>query len=217
MDEQVTTAAQVDTATADQNSAVESTTTSENSQVDTNTSEQQKKPVETKPEATESKETIVEASKTEETKAIQTGAPEKYGDFTVPEGFTPPIEKFTEFAKANNWTQEQAQSAVDFYTKEIAPQMQTQHQQAVEKWTADSKKEFGKEGIEAASKALGRFSTPEFKQFLDDSGLGNHPEMVRIFKSISDKISDAGFIDGVSFYGNSGPEPYPDLPQNRKK
>ena len=126
---------------------------------------------------------------------IITGAPEQYADFTVPENFSAPIDDFKTWAKENNMTQESAQSVVDFYTNKVAPQMQAQHEAQVSVWTKESTEKFGKEGIESANNALSRFSTPEFKTFLQETGLGNHPEMIAIFKDIHSKISESSFID----------------------
>jgi hypothetical protein len=123
------------------------------------------------------------------------GAPEQYSDFTVPENFSAPIEDFKSWAKENNMTQEKAQATVDFYTSKIVPQMQAQQEAQVTAWTNESTTKYGKDGIEAANKALGRFSTPEFTGFLKETGLGNHPEMIGIFKEINSKISESSFVD----------------------
>lgn len=175
--EEVTNAAQDNTA------AVEGT---ETQSTDTQTST-----VQTTAETTE--------VKTEETKAetIQ-GAPEQYTDFTVPEGFDAPIDAFKEWAKTQNMTQEQAQSTVDFYTQKIAPQIQAQQEAQITKWTEESTTKYGKDGIDAANKVLSRFSSPEFNQFLQDTGLGNHPAMVGVFKAINEHFSESGLIDGKS-------------------
>jgi hypothetical protein len=124
------------------------------------------------------------------------GAPEQYADFTLPEGFDAPTDDFKAWVKEQNMTQEAAQSVVDFYTQKIVPQQQAAHVKQVETWGKESETKYGKEGIEAANKALGRFSTPEFKEFLGHTGLGNHPEMIGIFKQINEKISESGWVDG---------------------
>jgi hypothetical protein len=124
------------------------------------------------------------------------GAPEQYADFTLPEGFDAPTDDFKAWAKEQNMTQEKAQATIDFYTQKIIPQQQAAHAKQVEAWGKESQTKYGKEGIEAANKALGRFSTPEFTELLSQSGLGNHPEMIGIFKQISEKISESGWVDG---------------------
>lgn len=126
------------------------------------------------------------------------GAPDQYTDFTLPEGFTAPVDAFKDWAKSQNMTQEAAQSAVDFYVKNIVPQQQAAIDNQVQAWVKESETKYGKDGIEAANKALGRFITPEFKQFLADSGLGNHPEMIGVFKKINDQISESNMVEGQS-------------------
>jgi hypothetical protein len=153
---------------------------------------------------TQTTDATVETTSTEPTTTTEqvvepqveiTGAPEQYNDFTMPEGFSAPIEDFKSWAKENNMTQEVAQSAVDFYTTKVAPIQQAQHEAQVTKWTTESTEKYGNKGIEAANKALSRFSTPEFTNFLKETGLGNHPEMVGIFNTINAKISESGFVD----------------------
>ena len=195
--EEVTNAAQDNTA------AVEGT---ETQSTDTQTST-----VQTAAETTE--------VKTEETKAetIQ-GTPEQYADFAVPEGFNVPMDDFTPFAKEQGWSQDKAQAVVDFYTQKIAPQIQAQQEAQITKWTEESTTtqiqaqqeaqsakwteesttKYGKDGIDAANKVLSRFSSPEFNQFLKDTGLGNHPAMVGVFKAINEHFSESDLIDGKS-------------------
>lgn len=131
------------------------------------------------------------------------GPPESYADFKLPENVSFQPEVLTEFqsyAKAQGWTQEQAQANVDFFTAKVAPQMQAAQlkswEKQVEGWTKESEKLHGKDGIEAANKALGRFSTPELVKYLADTGLGNHPDMIAAFKKINAAISESTFVDG---------------------
>jgi hypothetical protein len=138
-------------------------------------------------------------------------APEQYTEFTVPENFSAPIDDFKTWAKENNMTQEAAQSVVDFYTSKVAPQMQAQHEAQVEAWAKESTEKYGKEGIEAANNALSRFSTPEFKQFLQETGLGNRHEMIAIFKDIHSKISESSFVTSPTSPNNST-KLYPNSP-----
>lgn len=124
-----------------------------------------------------------------------TGAPETYAEFAMPEGIEAPTEDFKAFAKEQGFTQEQAQANVNFFAEKVVPMMQARQEEQVTKWTNDSTTKYGKEGIDAANKALSRFSTPEFTAFLKETGLGNHPEMIGIFHSINSKISEDGIIN----------------------
>jgi hypothetical protein len=45
-------------------------------------------------------------------------------------------------------------------------------------------------------KARDQFATPEFVPFLNESKLGNHPEMLRAFYRIGQAISQDGFVPG---------------------
>lgn len=154
----------------------------------------------------EEKEPITEPAKadsntkeekdTKDTKEEPTGAPEKYEDFKVPEGFTAPIEEFTSFAKEMNMSQENAQKVVDFFTNTYAPKLETMRQEQIKGWREESEKQFKKEDIEIANKGLAAFTSPELKQLLNETGLGNHPQMVKLFNLIGTKISESNLIDG---------------------
>ena len=139
---------------------------------------------------------VVETSTDEATETTEevSGAPESYADFTVPEGFEQPFDDFKAWAKEQNMTQAQAQSAVDLYASKIVPQIQQAQEKVIEGWREQSVKEFGDKGIELANKAVTKFATPEFIEFLSTSGLGNHPEMIRVFKEIAGKISESSLV-----------------------
>ncbi len=81
---------------------------------------------------------------------------------------------------ANRWAQEQQQAALD------------QSQKWVEQVKSD--KEIGgehfQESMTTAIKAVERFTTPELRDLLNASGLGNHPELVRAFVRIGKAISE---------------------------
>ena len=71
---------------------------------------------------------------------------------------------------------------------------------AQDQWTADAKadKEFGgealAENLSVAKKALDQFGTPELRTLLNDSGLGNHPEIIRAFYRAGKAISEDRFV-----------------------
>ena len=117
--------------------------------------------------------------------------PESYEEFGLPEGYTIDEARNTEFstfAKANGWTQEQAQQAVNLYVK-----MQTDDATKTADGITDRKtawetelkndKELGGVDFEknaaVAQKAIEAFGTPALKEILSTTGLGSHPELVR--------------------------------------
>ena len=141
-------------------------------------------------------------------KAAQ-GAPEKY-EFKAPEGAQlneAVLGAFSEVAKDLNLTQDVAQQILD----KVAPMMANQQAEAVKnvrtQWLESAKtdQEFGGDKLAAnlavAQKALAQFGTPELKTLLQESGLGNHPEIIRAFYRAGKAISEDGFVAG----GRSAP------------
>jgi hypothetical protein len=67
------------------------------------------------------------------------------------------------------------------------------------------------ENLALANKAIDAFGTPELRTFLDESGLGNHPELLRAFHKAGSAISEDQLVLGngennakpKSFYSNS--------------
>ncbi|MDT8419352.1 MAG: hypothetical protein RQ754_02885 [Desulfuromonadales bacterium] len=146
----------------------------------------------------------------------ETGAPEAYTDFTLPEGMTLDEEalgEFAEIAKADNLSQEKAQKYVDMASKLMQKQIDTimtQHQEKVGNWLKDAEKdpEIGddiKKGAESA--ALRAFNTitkgdEKAKAMVDELGIGNHPEFLRIFYRISQHMREDTFeIPGTGGQG----------------
>jgi len=133
------------------------------------------------------------------------GAPEKYADFKVPEGVTvnpETLKTFQEKAKALNLTQEQAQEFVDLQSALVT----RTRQEAVDtfnklrgEWKSESEKLMKaqpEKSIGLVAQARDKFATPELIKILDESGLGDHPEMVRLFIKLGGAIADDTVVDG---------------------
>ncbi|HHH4559590.1 TPA: peptidase [Enterobacter roggenkampii] len=137
----------------------------------------------------------------------QEGAPEKY-EFQAAEGVeldTEALKDFEPVARDLNLTNEQAQKLVDAYPKILAGVQQRQEeawQAQTEQWAADVKadKEIGGDKLTAnliaAQRALDQFGTPELKEYLNTTGLGNHPDLVKTFVKIGKAMSEDGMVDG---------------------
>lgn len=52
------------------------------------------------------------------------------------------------------------------------------------------------ENLASAKAAMDKFATPELVSFLNESGLGNHPEMIRLFWKLNNQISDDALVSG---------------------
>ena len=147
------------------------------------------------------------AEKPDDKEQKQEGAPEKY-EFTAGEGIeldTEALKDFEPVARDLNLTNEQAQKLVDAYPKILAGVQQRQAeawQAQTEQWAADVKadKEIGGDkltaNLSAAQRALDLFGTPELKEYLNTTGLGNHPDLVKTFVKIGKAMSEDGMVDG---------------------
>lgn len=134
-------------------------------------------------------------------------SPEKY-EFKTTEGQeldAEAVKAFEPIAKELNLSNEQAQKLVDVYGSKIMPklveQQAAQWQQQIEQWAEQVKadKDLGTDAsIGAAQKAMDKFGSPELKQYLNETGLGNHPELVRIFANIGKAMSEDGLVTGNS-------------------
>ncbi|MBZ7566775.1 peptidase [Klebsiella grimontii] len=145
----------------------------------------------------------------------QEGAPEKY-EFKAGEGVeldTAALEQFEPIARELNLTNEQAQKMVDLYGTKIMPMVQQQRaeawQKTTEQWAADVKadKEIGGDkltaNLSAAQRALEQFGDPELKEYLDSTGLGNHPALVKAFIKVGKAMSEDKVVTGGHESGGS--------------
>lgn len=133
------------------------------------------------------------------------GAPESY-DLKLPENaILTTTESVAEFAKAQNYTQEQAQAALEYansQVKEYHDGLLTQSQEKRAEWKtqAETDSEYGGEAFKAnaelASRAVERFASSELKTILNESGYGNHPELVRMFVNIGKAMGEDNFESG---------------------
>lgn len=134
------------------------------------------------------------------------GAPEKY-EFKLPDGIQlddKGAAAFSEVAKELNLTQEAAQKVLDKMGPVIAGRHADTLTQAKAQWVeaAQTDKEFGgeklSENLSVAKKALDTFGTPELRTLLNESGLGNHPELIRLMYRAGKAISEDKFVPAGS-------------------
>lgn len=138
------------------------------------------------------------------------GAPESYEDFTLPDGIVLSEKVMGEFlpiAKELNLNQEQAQSLINMGSQ-LAQEFQQKAldawQEQITGWAEQTRndKELGGQNLPqslgVARRALEEFGTPEFNQLLRESGIGNHPEMVRFALRIGKAIGNDALVTGAS-------------------
>lgn len=140
-------------------------------------------------------------------KASERTAPEKY-ELKAPEGATLDPEALGEFegiARELNLSQEDAQKVADIGAK-LAQKWGDQQAQSIQaaaaEWAASATadKEYGgdklPESLATAKKALDAFGTPELRSLLNDSRLGNHPEVIRFMVRAGKAISEDRMVTG---------------------
>ncbi|EPW8852716.1 peptidase [Enterobacter kobei] len=154
------------------------------------------------------------ADKPDDKEQKQEGAPEKY-EFTAGEGVELDNEALKDFepvARELNLTNEQAQKLVDAYPKILAGVQQRQAeawQKQTEGWaeTVKADKEIGGDkltaNLSAAQRALEQFGDPELKEYLDSTGLGNHPALVKAFIKVGKAMSEDKVVTGGHESGGS--------------
>jgi len=151
----------------------------------------------------DSDESSVE-SKTSESEAPE-GAPDKY-EFNAqvadaPDELDPEVlTAFGEVAKELNLPQDSAQKVLD----KVAPVIQARQAKVVEEakigWANDAKsdEEFGGENLNAnleiAKSSLKAFGTDALTNLLQESGLGNHPEVIRFMYRAGKAISEDAYV-----------------------
>ena len=144
-----------------------------------------------------------EAAAAEAAKAA--GAPEKYEPFVAPEGTAidaTVLTQFEEAARELNLPQDKAQQLIDKMAPAMAQQQAAQMAQLSQDWqaAATADKEYGgdklAENLAYATKAVDTFASPELKTMLRDTGLGNHPELVRFMVRAGKAISEDKIVTG---------------------
>ena len=160
----------------------------------------------------------------------ESGAPDSYEKFELPEGVEMTDEQFaevSEFSKSLNLTQEQAQQAVNYHNEvvsrvvgEVKAQSEQERADMQAEWVNQVKvdKEIGgadmREKLSTALKSLNAFSdnavdatgkpvldknglpVTKIAQALQESGFGDHPEMVRVFYRVGKLISEDSYLSG---------------------
>lgn len=135
--------------------------------------------------------------------------PEKY-DLKLPEKAlldTTHLEKIASFAKERGLSNEEAQTLVERENGAVSSFQEgliAKQKALADTWVnaAKTDKEIGGEAftknVELAHRAIDRFATPELKKELDATGLGNHPELVRMFVRVGKSMSEDQFFKADS-------------------
>ena len=151
-------------------------------------------------------------TKTDDTKAAEPQVPEAY-ELQMPDGIEldkASAEEFTTIAKELKLDQAAAQKLADIAAKQAQRQVEA-HTKLVESWVEQIKtdKDIGgdnlNENLSIARKALDTFGTPELKDVLNASGLGNHPAVIKAFVKAGKAISEDKFVAGAAKGNDTDP------------
>lgn len=121
------------------------------------------------------------------------GAPEKYTDFTLPEGVTPDaklMDGFKALAKELKLSQVDGQKLVDLQAQNVKAEIDGRlaaFNNQVETWDKETRAHFGANSDKAfadAAVAMEQIGTPELRTLANESGLGSHPEFVKFFAKV---------------------------------
>jgi len=125
------------------------------------------------------------------------------------------VSSITEFAKSNNLSAEQAQAVLyrmDSLIGSYVDNANEQWRQETLSWQDDVRKdeELGGENFKAsvmnAQAALHRFGSPALKEALNETGFGNHPELVRLLSRIGKAMEEDAILRGGSQAASKTPE-----------
>ena len=161
-----------------------------------------------------------------------TGAPEEY-EFTPPDGLEidpEKLEAFGEYAHGLGLSQDQFQKLIEYDIERSAnaqKSMAEAYGERISSWADATKvdKELGgeklPENLGLAKKAMEKYASPELAKLIDSPsasnpdglGLGNHPEVIRLFYRVGKAVSESELISGEtkSEVGNRYERIYPTM------
>ena len=134
--------------------------------------------------------------------------PEKYEDFQAPEGVTLDTEVTDEFKTLANemkLPQKKAQQVADLGVKMLNKWQANQTEaisNTISAWAEQTRadKDIGggklDENLSVAKRALDTFGTPELRKMLNESGLGNHPEIIRFMYKAGQTLGEDNIVLG---------------------
>lgn len=113
------------------------------------------------------------------------------------------LSEIAELAKANNLSNEEAQKLVDMQSaalKGFQEKLTSDFEKTREGWKESAKTDpeiggenFG-ENVELAKRVIDRFASEEFKTTLNDTGFGNHPDLLKVFVKIGKAMANDSLV-----------------------
>jgi hypothetical protein len=191
------------TAAADTTNAAETVEQTTQSAADTLYPETKTEQVDAKATETPAEKVEAKTTETEATEKAESAekAPDKY-EFEVDEDSLitdAHLDQIAKYAKEHKLSQEAAQKVVDLQAETLKTQrqsLQDEYKRTTETWLGAAKadKEIGGDAfnrnVEISRRVVDRFASPEFKKALNETGFGNHPELLRTFVRIGQAMAE---------------------------
>ena len=132
------------------------------------------------------------------------GRPETHENYDMGEYAPESTEDFRQLAHQIGLNNDQANVLFDAYVNAIA-QQQEQEQSAFEQFEVENTQALQKEwggsfdkNVELARRAFMNFATPEAVEIMEQTGLGNHPEILKVFSRIGELLQEDSVLPGSS-------------------
>ena len=137
----------------------------------------------------------------------------KVEDLKLPEGLQLPkdsVEKIASYAREQGFSKDKAQELLDLkahMVNDMIAAQQESYSKTREEWVSQVKndQEIGgnnfKQSIDHAQRALKQFASDEFIKTLNETGYGDHPEVVRVFARIGKMIGNDTIVQSNNYAG----------------
>lgn len=160
----------------------------------------------------------VEESKPVENKPVENKADNKTveikaDDLKVPEGLQLPkdyVEKIASYAREQGFSKDKAQELLNLKAdmiQDMIEQQKESYAKTRDEWVSQVKndQEIGgnnfKQSIDLAQRALKQFASDEFIKTLNETGYGDHPEVVRVFARVGKLIANDHIVQSNNYTG----------------
>jgi len=138
----------------------------------------------------------------------QLGRPEQSNGYDFGEDVDGVLDDFKSFAHQNNLTQDQADNLLGLFS-DIQEEDAKNEEKAMEdlkvQTTIGLQRDWGKNydgNLDYARRAYAQFGTPELTEVMDDSGFGNHPEVIKAFSKVGQLLGEEALAVGTGLGRN---------------
>ena len=132
------------------------------------------------------------------------GRPEDHNGYNLGDFEPEQTENFRQFAHELGLNNQQAETIYQAYQQDIAERDQVSQQQ-FEQFEVDNlnalQQEWGDQfnhNLEMARRAFMNFATPEAVQIVEETGMGNHPELLKVFARIGEVLAEDSVLPGTN-------------------